>query len=84
MKIMKSSRMNIIYLQTYSPQFSPVEFAFWIFKKNLFNKTKCNWIQLGKVESFKIIKWALSCLNKDKINGWFRHFCKVVKDEINL
>ena len=83
MKIMKSSKVNIIYLLICSPQFGPVELSFWIFWKKFDKSSK---VQLGateKVESFNIIKSALSCINKDKINDWFRHFYKVVKDEIN-
>ena len=81
-KTMKRSNMNIVYLPTYSPQFAPIELVFWIFKRKLLTQTKYNWIQLGKAESFNWIKSALGCLNRRKIKIWFKHFYKIVKDEI--
>ena len=82
-KHIKVSKMNYLYLPSYSPQLAPVELSFNTSKKWFKKSWRSTLTNLNEVDAFDKIRTLFSQFNWEKIRKYFSSFFKQVKFYLN-
>ena len=78
-KIMKASKLNYLFLPSYSPQLAPVELWFNTFKRRLTREWKWGLTNLKDIGAFDKVRAAISLFTSEEIKKYFSIFYEQVK-----
>ena len=80
---MKYSKINYLFLPSYSPQLAPVELSFNTFKRRLYDDWRFNQTNLTEVAAFDKIRASISRFTCEEIKKYFSAFFEQVKFYLN-